>query len=126
VKYRGEPLGHLFKCKTSEKVWMSGSTAISRIGEATGGSFCCGLTDLLHVITHFVPNKPDITFAQLASGCVDFSPCSYLPLRASQSTRYCLTLLTVLVDPALALRVDAGQAVPKYDIVIRVISSQCI
>ncbi len=81
-------------------------------GEVTGGCFCCRFSDLVHEMETLRAFSPDVIFAEPVGSCTDISATTLQPLR-EYSDSYRLAPYTVLVDPARARELLAGDAEPN-------------
>lgn len=80
-----------------------------RLGEVTGGCFCCKLSNLIDVIDRLVEHAPEVIFAEPVGSCTDLSATTIRPLM-EYSDRYRIALFSVLVDPARATSLLAEDA----------------
>ena len=77
--------------------------------EVAGGCFCCRFSDLLEAAGELKQFAPDVIFAEPVGSCVDLSATIVQPLKSFYPDTYRTVPLTVLVDPAMAASVYAGQ-----------------
>ena len=78
--------------------------------EVAGGCFCCRFGDLMDAAGRLRRHNPEVIFGEPAGSCVDLSATILQPLKAYYREEYLLAPLTVLVDPAMAQRVERGEA----------------
>ena len=94
-------------------------TALARardlpVAEIAGGCFCCRFTSLVEAAEGLDHDaRPDVFLAEPVGSCTDLQATVNEPLRHMYGSRYRIAPLSVLVDPARALRVlgvEAGQS----------------
>jgi hypothetical protein len=79
-------------------------------GQVAGGCFCCRFSELMEAADKLKRYGPDVILAEPVGSCVDLSATILQPLKAFHRAAYAAAPLTVLVDPALAASVFAGEA----------------
>jgi Ni2+-binding GTPase involved in maturation of urease and hydrogenase len=94
-------------------------TAIARarglpVAEIAGGCFCCRFTSLVDAAAGLDRDaRPDVFLAEPVGSCTDLQATVNEPLRHMYGDRYRIAPLSVIVDPARALRVlgvESGQS----------------
>jgi Ni2+-binding GTPase involved in maturation of urease and hydrogenase len=94
-------------------------TALARardlpVAEIAGGCFCCRFTSLVDAAAGLDRDAhPDVFLAEPVGSCTDLQATVNEPLRHMYGDRYRIAPLSVLIDPARALRVlgiEAGQS----------------
>jgi Ni2+-binding GTPase involved in maturation of urease and hydrogenase len=94
-------------------------TALARardlpVAEIAGGCFCCRFTSLVDAAASLDRDtRPEVFLAEPVGSCTDLQATVSEPLRHMYGDRYQIAPLTVLVDPARALRVlgvERGQS----------------
>lgn len=71
-----------------------------RLGEVTGGCFCCQFDDLVSTTADLVTDRQvDIVLAEAVGSCTDLNATVIRPLRKYYGERFMVAPLTVLVDP---------------------------
>ncbi len=78
--------------------------------EVAGGCFCCRFADLLEAAGSLAAFKPDVIFSEPVGSCIDLVATILEPLKTQHADQFKLAPFSVLVDPDLAARVEAGQA----------------
>jgi hypothetical protein len=81
-----------------------------KVGEVSGGCFCCRLSDLVDSLDALLAHSPDVIFAEPVGSCTDLSATVFHPL-LDYHLKFRMAPLSVLVDPArwLALSQDADE-----------------
>jgi Ni2+-binding GTPase involved in maturation of urease and hydrogenase len=94
-------------------------TALARardlpVAEIAGGCFCCRFTSLVEAAADLDRDaRPDVFLAEPVGSCTDLQATVNEPLRHMYGDRYQIAPLSVLIDPARALRVlgvESGQS----------------
>lgn len=94
-------------------------TALARsrdlpVAEIAGGCFCCRFTSLVDAAATLGRSaRPDVFLAEPVGSCTDLQATVAQPLRQMYGDRYQIAPLSVLIDPARALRVlgvETGQS----------------
>lgn len=84
------------------------------VAEIAGGCFCCRFTSLVDAAAGLDRDaRPDVFLAEPVGSCTDLQATVNEPLRHMYGDRYRIAPLSVLVDPARALRVlglERGQS----------------
>lgn len=84
------------------------------VQEITGGCFCCRFTSLTDAAEQLARDaRPDVFLAEPVGSCTDLRATVQYPLSRMYGDQYRIAPLSVLVDPARALRVfglDAGRS----------------
>ncbi len=94
------------------------------VAEIAGGCFCCRFTSLVTAAAGLERDaRPDVFLAEPVGSCTDLQATVNEPLRQMYGARFRVAPLSVLVDPARALRVlgvEPGQSFsPKVHYVYR-------
>jgi CobW/HypB/UreG, nucleotide-binding domain len=94
------------------------------VAEIAGGCFCCRFTSLVEAAAGLDRDaRPDVFLAEPVGSCTDLQATVNEPLRHMYGSRYRIAPLSVLIDPARALRVlgvESGQSFsPKVVYVYR-------
>ena len=87
--------------------------------EVSGGCFCCRFSDLLDAAEQLAEYRPDVILAEPVGSCIDLSATILQPLRAFHHGDYRVAPLTVLVDPAMAQRVQRHEVSLEMAYLIR-------
>ena len=84
------------------------------VAEISGGCFCCRFTSLVDAAAGLDrDSQPDVFLAEPVGSCTDLQATVNEPLRHMYGDRYQIAPLSVLIDPARALRVlgvETGQS----------------
>ena len=94
------------------------------VEEIAGGCFCCRFNSLIDAAARLTSDaRPDVFLAEPVGSCTDLAATVALPLRQMYGDRYRVAPLSVLIDPARALRilgVEAGGSFsPKVEYIYR-------
>jgi G3E family GTPase len=80
------------------------------VAEIAGGCFCCRFTSLVEAAAALDRDaRPDVFLAEPVGSCTDLQATVNEPLRHMYGDRYRIAPLSVLVDPARALRVHGAE-----------------
>jgi G3E family GTPase len=76
-----------------------------RVGEVTGGCFCCRFEDLFDVTTRLVQQEnADVVIAESVGSCTDLTATVIRPMRRLHGDAFRVAPLTTVVDPVRYLR----------------------
>lgn len=87
--------------------------------EIAGGCFCCRFSDLMDASGALKAYDPDVIFAEPVGSCTDLSATILQPLKAYHREAYCLSPLTVLIDPITAERIYKGELSSDIEFLFR-------
>ena len=83
--------------------------------EIPGGCFCCRFNSLVDAADRLSEsNRPDVFIAEPVGSCTDLVATVTYPLRRMYGNHFTIAPLSVLIDPARAMRVFGLQAGPSF------------